>query len=706
MIPLRIQPDRVVPTVCPYCGVGCRVDLYVKDARVYRVMAREEPPNHGALCVKGRFGLGFLHHPDRLKTPLIRRRKGAELEPVSWEEALDFAADRLARIAAESGPDALYFVSSAKATNEENYLMQKLARAAVGTHNVDHCARLCHSSSTAALSRSLGSAAMSNTLEEIGLSDVILVTGSNTTETHPVVGARIKKAARNGAFLIVADPRRIGLAESAQLWLRLRPGSDAVLFGAMARYLVESGRYDRGFVERRVEGFEAWWESVRDYTLEFAEEASGVPAERIREAAERYAGARAAAIYWAMGITQHSHGTDNAQALINLALLAGQLGKPGAGLNPLRGQNNVQGAGDLGALPNVYPGYQPVADRQVRKRWKALWHTPQPETPGRTMTEAFESIGAKGGVRGIYLMGEDPITSEPYQDHVRAALEKLDLLIVQDILKNETFPYADVVLPAASFAEKHGTFTNTDRRVQRIRPVFEPPGEARPDWWITAQLGRRLAARTGRGWTEGWNYAGPEAVWEEIRLALPQMFGGIDYARLEHEPLRWPCPHERSPGVSVLFTDRFYTPSGKARLLPAVWRPPAERPGGDYPLVLSTGRVLYHWHGGTLSRRSDLEQAYPEMKVEVHPADAERYGISDGEPVWVVSRRGRIQAVAWVTDRTPEGVVFAPFHFAEQPANRLTLDAYDPTSKIPEYKFAAVRLEPAGRETPKPAGPG
>ncbi len=702
----RVSPDRIVSTVCPYCGVGCRVDLYVKDEKIYRVMAQEGPPNYGALCVKGRFGLGFLHHPDRLKTPLIRRRKGAELEPAGWDKALDFAASRLARIAAESGPDALYFVSSAKATNEENYLMQKLARAAVGTHNVDHCARLCHSSSTAALSRSLGSAAMSNTLEEIGLSDVILVAGSNTIETHPVVGARIKKAAREGAFLIVADPRRVGLAEVADLWLRLRPGTDAVLFGAMARHLVDAGRFDRGFVERRAEGFEEWWQSARAYTLEFAEETTGVPAARIREAAERYADARAAASYWAMGITQHAHGTENVQALINLAVVAGQLGKPGAGLNPLRGQNNVQGAGDMGALPNVYPGYQPVSDRHVRKRWKALWHVRQPETPGLTMTEAFESIGAANGVRAVYLMGEDPITSEPYQDHVRAALEKLDLLIVQDILRNETFPYADVVLPAASFAEKHGTFTNTDRRVQRIRPVFKPPGEARPDGWITAQLGRRLAQLLKRGWSEAWNYAGPEEVWEEVRLVLPETFGGIGYDRLEREDLRWPCPHERSPGVSVLFTDGFYTPSKKARLLPAPWRPPAEEPSDEFPLVLSTGRVLYHWHGGVLSRRSALSQAYPELKVEVNPADAARYGVRDGQKVWLTSRRGRIRATAWVTDRAPEGVVFAPIHFAEQPANRLTLDAYDPTSKIPEYKFAAVRLEPANDVTPEAAGPG
>jgi len=693
--PLRVEPDRVVSTVCPYCGVGCRVDLYVKNERVYRVMAHGGPPNYGALCVKGRFGLGFLHHPDRLTTPLIRRRKGGELEPVGWREALDFTAERLAGVAAKHGPDSLYFISSAKATNEANYLMQKLARAAVGTHNVDHCARLCHSSSTAALSRSLGSAAMSNTIEEIPLSDVILVTGSNTVETHPVIGAMIKKAARNGAYLIVADPRRVGLAEAAHLWLRLKPGSDPVLFGAMARWLVESGRYDRDFVEKRAEGFDEWWASVQDYTLEFAENATGVPAEKIRAAAERYAAAGAAAIYWAMGITQHSHGVANVQALVNLAVVAGQLGKPGSGLNPLRGQNNVQGAGDMGALPNVYPGYQPTASAAVRERWGRLWGAPQPETAGITMTEALESIGRPGGVRAVYLMGEDPVTSEPYQEHVRAALAQLDFLVVQDILRNETYPYADVVLPAASFAEKYGTFTNTDRRVQLLRPVFEPPGRARPDVWILARMGTRLARLLNRGGAASWEYPNAAAVWEEVRRAAPEMFGGISHARLERENLRWPCANEDSPGVSVLFTGGFATPSGRARLLPAPWNPPAEQPGSEFPLLLSTGRVLYHWHGGTLSRRSALSEAYPTLKVEVNPADAERYGVRDGAAVWLVSRRGRIRAVAWVTERAPEGVVFAPIHFAEEAANRLTNNAYDPVSKIPEYKAAAVRLEPA-----------
>ncbi len=696
-VPLRIEQEKTVSTVCPYCGVGCRIRLYARDGRVYRVMAEEGPPNRGALCVKGRFGLDFLRHPDRLTRPMIRREKGGELVPASWEEALDFAADRLAEIAKAHGPDAVYFVASAKGTNEEVYLGQKFARAALGTNNVDHCARLCHSSSTTALMRSLGSAAMSNTLDEIHLSDVILVTGSNTTETHPVAGARIKKAAREGAFLIVVDPRRIGLAEVADLWLRVRPGTDAVLFSAMARYLVEEGLYNRAFVEAWAENFEEWWKSVEPYDLERAEAITGVPTGKIAEAARRYGTARAAAMYWAMGITQHSHGTENAQALINLAVIAGQLGRPGTGLNPLRGQNNVQGAGDMGALPNVYPGYLPVADEGARAHFESLWRVPLNARPGLFMTEAFESIG--NGVRAFFIVGEDPVTSEPYQDHVREALKRLDFLVVLDILKNETTPYADVVLPAAAFAEKEGTFTNTDRRVQRVRRVFDPPGEARPDGWVLTELGRRVAERLGRN-PEGWRFDGPAAVWEEIRRAVPAYFTGISYPRLEREDLRWPCPDERSPGVAVLFTDGFYTKSGKAKLLPVHFAPPAELTDPAYPLVLSTGRVLYHWHGGTMSQRSKLKEAYPELRVEVHPEDARRFGIEDGEPVWVESRRGRIRAVAWVTERTPEGVVFAPFHFAENPANRLTKNAYDPDSRIPEYKYAAVRLVPVKRSTP------
>ncbi|MCS7218542.1 MAG: formate dehydrogenase subunit alpha [Thermus sp.] len=674
-------------TTCPYCGVGCQVEPEVRNGRVVRVLAPDLPPNHGALCVKGRFGLDFPFSGKRLLYPMLREGKGRPLRRATWEEALDFAASRLLEALRRQGPEALAVFPSAKTTNEEVYLAQKLARVLLGTHNVDHCSRLCHSSSTAALSRSLGGASMTNPLEDIGKTDLFLVVGSNTTETHPVIAAMIKKRVRQGAGLIVVDPRYTGMAEAATLWLRVRPGTDLFLLNAMARYILEEGLWDRAYVEGRTEGFAEWRASLEAYTLEEAERVTGVARERIAQAARLYATTERAGAYWAMGVTQHTHGTATAQALVNLALLTGKVGKEGAGLNPLRGQNNVQGAGDMGALPDVYPGYLKVADGEARKRFEALWGVPLSPTPGLRMTEVFQAIPK---VEAIYLIGEDPVTSEPYQDHLKAQLEALPFLIVQDILENETTPFADVVLPAASFLEKEGTFTNTDRRVQRVRRLLDPPGEARPDWWITQELGRRLARGLGRPWPV---YPGPEAIWEEVRRAIPEMMGGISYARLEKEGVRWPCPLEDHPGEAVLFRERFNTPSGRARFFPVHPTPPAEPPSPDYPLTLSTGRVLFHWHGGTLSRNSRLQEAYPELKVEVNPLDAQRLGLADGEPVYVVSRRGRIRARAWVTERTPEGVVYAPFHFAEAPANRLTLDALDPISRIPGYKVSAVRLE-------------
>ncbi|MEJ5335810.1 formate dehydrogenase subunit alpha [Thermus oshimai] len=674
-------------TTCPYCGVGCQLEPEVRAGRVVRVLAPDLPPNHGALCVKGRFGLDFPFSGKRLLYPMLRERKGAPLRRVSWEEALDFAAHRLHETLKAHGPEALAVFPSAKTTNEEVYLAQKLARVLLSTHNVDHCSRLCHSSSTAALSRALGGASMTNPLEDIWKTDLFLVVGSNTTETHPVIAAMIKKRVRQGARMIVVDPRYTGMAEAATLWLRVRPGTDLFLLNAMARVVVEEGLWNRAYVEERTEGFQAWAESLAPYTLERAEEVTGVPGERIREAARLYATTERAGAYWAMGVTQHTKGTATAQALVNLALATGKVGREGAGLNPLRGQNNVQGAGDMGALPDVLPGYAKVAEEEARRRFEAFWGVPLSPKPGLRMTEVFEAIPE---VKAIYLIGEDPMTSEPFQDHTKAQLEALPFLIVQDILENETTPFADVVFPAASFLEKEGTFTNTDRRVQRVRRVLDPPGEARPDWWITRELGRRLAALSGRPWPL---HEGPEAIWEEIRRALPGMMGGISYRRLEKEGVRWPCPSEDHPGEAVLFRERFNTPSGRARFFPVDYTPPAETPDEAYPLTLSTGRVLFHWHGGTLSRNSRLEAAYPELKVEVNPRDAARLGIADGERVFVVSRRGRIQARAWVTDRTPEGVVYAPFHFAEAPANRLTQDALDPISRIPEYKVSAVRLE-------------
>jgi formate dehydrogenase alpha subunit len=671
-------------TTCPYCGVGCQVEPEIRQGRVVRVLAPDIPPNHGALCVKGRFGLDFPFSGKRLLYPMVRERKGAPLRRATWEEALDLVAARFLEILEKKGSKALAIFPSAKTTNEEVYLAQKLARALLSTNHVDHCSRLCHSSSTAALARSLGGASMTNPIEDIWRTDLFLVVGSNTTETHPVIAAMIKKRVRQGARMIVVDPRYTGMAEAATLWLRVRPGTDVFLLNAMARLILEEGLWDRAYVEARTEGFQEWVESLGPYTLEAAQEVTSVPKERIAEAARLYATTPKAGAYWAMGVTQHAKGTATAQALVNLALLTGKVGREGAGLNPLRGQNNVQGAGDMGALPDVLPGYLKVAEEEARRRYEALWGIPLPREPGLRMTEVYEAIPE---VEAIYLIGEDPVTSEPYQDHLKAKLEELPFLVVQDILENETTPFAHVVLPAASFLEKDGTFTNTDRRVQRVRKLLEPPGEARPDWWITQELGKRLARALGRPWTL---YEGPEAIWEEVRRAIPEMMGGVSYARLEKEGVRWPCPREDHPGEAVLFRERFNTPSGRARFFPAPDTPPPAAP--DYPLTLSTGRVLFHWHGGTLSRNSQLERAYPELKVEVNPKDAERLGLADGEPVYVVSRRGRIRARAWVTERTPEGVVYAPFHFAEAPANRLTLDAI---SRIPEYKVSAVRLEKA-----------
>jgi formate dehydrogenase major subunit/formate dehydrogenase alpha subunit len=676
-------------TTCPYCGVGCQVEPEIRQGRVVRVLAPDIPPNHGALCVKGRFGLDFPFSGKRLLYPMVRERKGAPLRRATWEEALDLVAARFLEVLEKKGPQALAVFPSAKTTNEEVYLAQKLARVLLSTNHVDHCSRLCHSSSTAALSRSLGGASMTNPIEDIWQTDLFLVVGSNTTETHPVIAAMIKKRVRQGARMIVVDPRYTGMAEAATLWLRVRPGTDVFLLNAMARLVLEEGLWDRAYVEARTEGFQEWVESLGPYTLEAAQEVTGVPQERIAEAARLYATTPKAGAYWAMGVTQHAKGTATAQALVNLALLTGKVGREGAGLNPLRGQNNVQGAGDMGALPDVLPGYLKVADEGARRRYEALWGVPLPKEPGLRMTEVYEAIPE---VEAIYLIGEDPVTSEPYQDHLKAKLEELPFLVVQDILENETTPFAHVVLPAASFLEKDGTFTNTDRRVQRVRKLLDPPGEARPDWWITQELGKRLAQALGRPWAL---YEGPEAIWEEVRRAIPEMMGGVSYTRLEREGVRWPCPREDHPGEAVLFRERFNTPSGKARFFPAPYTPPAEAPSPDYPLTLSTGRVLFHWHGGTLSRNSQLERAYPELKVEVNPKDAQRLGLADGEPVYVVSRRGRIRARAWVTERTPEGVVYAPFHFTEAPANRLTLNALDPISRIPEYKVSAVRLEKA-----------
>ncbi|GAB4475302.1 MAG: hypothetical protein Kow00124_16190 [Anaerolineae bacterium] len=704
-----IKPTRKVRSTCPYCGVGCQVDLSVKDNLIYRVDAPfDSAPNYGMLCVKGRFGIDYVTHPSRLKRPLMRvntdqpRSAPAVWREVSWDEALDLVADRLARIVREHGGDAIATYASAKATNEDNYLFQKLVRAVLGTNNIDHCARLCHAGSVTGLQLAIGSSAMSNSIAEMEHLDTFIVTGSNTTETHPVISNFLKRAVHHGgARLIVIDPRQIELTEFATLWLRQNPGTDVAVWQAMAHVVVKEKLYNPAFIAQRTEGFDEYVESLEGCTPEWAEAISGVPAEDIRTAARLYAGARAAAVYWGMGISQSTHGTDNTLAITNLALMCGHVGRPGTGLNPLRGQNNVQGCSDSGGLPNVFTAYQPVASAEVRRKFEAAWGgvTLSP-SPGLTVTEMVDGA-LSGTIRGMYVMGENPLMSEPNLAHARHALEHLDFIVCQDIFMNETAEMADVILPGTSFAEKDGTFTNSDRRVQRVRRALDPLGESRPDWEIVIDLAKRLEARLGLSHSAGWDYASPADVWEEMRRVTPD-FRGITYDRLEHEGgVHWPCPAEDHPGTPYLFEEGF--PRGRGKFWALEYGTASELPDEAYPFILSTGRVLFHWHGGTMTRRSTLDDIWPEAAVEMHPDDADRLGLVTGDWVKVSSRRGAITLRVLVTGRSPAGTVFIPFHFAEAAANVLTDNRIDPRAKIPDFKVCAVAVEKA---SPPPDRPG
>ena len=699
-----IQTDRVIRSTCPYCGVGCQVDLHIKEDQIYRVTApADSAPNYGRLCVKGRFGIDYVHHPGRLILPLIRKdlgqrpRKRAGLDgfrPASWEEALDLAACHLTGTVQGHGGDAIGTFCSAKATNEDNYVFQKLVRAVLGTNNVDHCARLCHAASVMGLQIALGTSAMSNSIAEMKDLEVFIVTGSNTSETHPVISTFMKEAVVNhGAKLIVVDPRAIEITEFATLWLRQEPGTDVAVFQAMAQVIVIEELYNKDFIQSRTEGFAAYAAAVLECTPEWAESISAVPADHIRQAARMYAKAGAAAIYWGMGISQSVHGTDNALALANLALLTGHIGRPGTGLNPLRGQNNVQGCSDSGGLPNVFPGYQRVDDPNIRAKFEWSWETSLNPEPGLTTMEMVDAAG-QGLIRAYFVMGENPLMSEPNLSHARHVMEELDFVLVQDIFLNETGEYADVILPASSFAEKDGTFTNSDRRVQPVRQALPLPGQARPDWEILCDLAQRIEARLGRERSAGFEYNTPAAIWDEMAQLTPP-FQGINYQRLEAESgVHWPCSSASDPGTPFLFADSF--PRGLGKFSPLEYSPSAELPDADFPFILSTGRVLYHWHGGTMTRRSRLDKIYPEATVEINPADAQSLGIQDQGWVNVRSRRGQIQVKAVFTSRSPQGTVFIPFHFAEAAANELTIDARDPLAKIPDYKVCAVALKPVG----------
>jgi len=702
-----INADRIVPTTCPYCGVGCSLELHIKDDYVYKVTSPfDGVVNHGNLCVKGRFGYDFIYNQDRVTVPLIRKTPQApgartqafdrsQWREASWDEALDYTADRLVEIYNREGADAMAVYCCAKATNEDNYLLQKMYRAVFRTNNIDHCTRLCHAASVVALQMAIGSSAMSNTAAEVIHSDVFLVTGSNTAETHPIIALQMKAAVANhGAKLIVVDPRRVEMVNSATLWLPEKPGTDVPLFSAMAHVIVKERLYNEDFIRQRTEGFEQFSKSLDRFTPEYGEAISGVDRNLIVQAARMYATAKNAAIYWALGIPEHSHGTDNAMALIHLALLTGHIGRKGTGLNPLRGQNNVQGASDSGAMPWHYPGYQRVDDEAAARKFEQAWNIESgglSRKLGLTTTEILSAVGP-GGVRALHIMGENPMMSEPNLNHTRHMMEQLEFLVAQDLFINESGAYADVFFPAASWAEKDGTFTNTDRRVQRVRKALEPRGQSRPDWGIICRLAERIEKRLGRPKSALWAYHSPAEVLEEMGGVVPE-YSGVKYRRIEKEGLQTPVWDDSHPGTPYLFAESF--PSGRGKFHPLEYVPSVEMPDDEYPFILTTGRLLEHWHGGTLTRHSKLDDLYPEARIEINPADAARLKIEDGQTVRVSSRRGSIVLHAWVTQRTTLGVVFVPMHFVEAAANLLTIDALDPLAKIPEYKACAVRIVPA-----------
>jgi formate dehydrogenase alpha subunit len=681
----RQWEEERVQTTCPYCGVGCQIYVHRRDSRIIRITGVEgASPNFGSLCVKGRFGYDFITDTDRLTTPLIK--ENGTFREASWNEALSLVAEKLSDIKKKHGPDSIGVFSSAKITNEENYLAQKFARAVIGTNNVDHCARLCHASTVAGLVASFGSGAMTNPIADIGDSDLILVTGSNTTEAHPVISSAIKRAIESGsAKLIVVDPRRIDLTAFATLWLRQNLGTDVAWVNGMMHVIIKEGLHDRNYIEDRTEGFEELTKTVERYTPEYVQEITGIPSDELIKAARMYGQAASASIFFAMGITQHRTGTDNVKSLANLAMLCGNVGIAGGGVNPLRGQNNVQGACDLGALPNVFSGYQPVGDSIIRERMEKAWRVNGlPGSPGLGITEMVEGAG-EGTIKALYVIGENPLVSDPDLNHAEKAFLELEFLVVQDIFLSDTAKLAHVVLPSASFAEKEGTFTNTERKVQRVRKVVDPPGAARPDWDIIGELSSRMGYPM--------DYTDSEAIMREIASVTPS-YGGLSHRRLDEEDIYWPCTSTEHRGTPRLHVGRFTRGLGLFHAIDYI--PPAEMPDEHYPLFLTTGRVLYHFHTGTMTMQSEgLNDRVPECFVEISPGDARRYQVKEGDVLQVSSRRGEIAARALVSDRAVEGTIFIPFHFAEAAANRLTNAALDPVAKIPEFKVCAVRIEKA-----------
>ncbi len=691
-----MTPDKKVDSACPYCGVGCLLTYNIKDNKILYVDGRDGPSNQSRLCVKGRFGFDYVHSPNRLTKPLIRKPgnpKTPELidperlwdvfREASWEEALDFAAAGLHSIRDVHGPSALAGFGSAKGSNEEAYLFQKLVRTGFRTNNVDHCTRLCHASSVAALLEDIGSGAVSNQVSDVQFSDVAIVIGANPTMNHPVAATFMKNAVKAGTKLIVMDPKRSDLARHATHYLQFNGDTDVALLNGLMHVIVEEGLVDDAFIRERTENFEALKASLQEYSPERIAPITGIPAETIRDVARMYATAKAAIIFWGMGISQHIHGTDNARCLISLALMTGQIGRPGTGLHPLRGQNNVQGASDVGLIPMLYPDYRRVDNPDVRKIFEDLWKTPLDPKAGLTVTE-ITNAAHDGSIKGMYIMGENPAMSDPNVEHAREAFANLEHLVVQEIFFTETASYADVILPSSAASEKDGTYTNTDRRVQLGRQALDLPGDARQDLWIIQEMARRLGL--------DWNYRDARDVFEEVRLATPSM-GGITWERLERESsCTYPLEHEGDPGEPIIFIDTFPRPGGLGLFMPAKYSHADEMPDNEYPYIFTTGRQLEHWHTGAMTRRASvLDRLEPDPVVSAHPQDLAELGIEPGGVITLESRRGKITAYARADRGVAPGTFFMPFVYNEAAANLLTNDAVDPFGKIPEFKFCAVK---------------
>ncbi|HEX5539634.1 MAG TPA: formate dehydrogenase subunit alpha [Methylophilaceae bacterium] len=699
----QIVPDKKVDSVCPYCGVGCQLTYHVKDDKIIQVVGRDGPANHGRLCVKGRYGFDYPRHQHRLTKPLIRRadvpksenytidpaNPFAAFREASWDEALDFAANGFKKIIAEKGKYALAGFGSAKGSNEEAYLFQKLVRTGFGTNNVDHCTRLCHASSVVALLEGVGSGAVSNPVADVQYSEVIVIIGSNPIVNHPVAATFIKNAVRNNdAKLILMDPRRTELARLAEHHLQFKPDTDVALLNAMLHVIITENLADEQFINDRTENYAALKANVEGYSPDLMAPICGIPAETIREVARLYAKSKASIILWGMGVSQHVHGTDNARCLIALSMVTGQVGRRGTGLHPLRGQNNVQGASDVGLIPMSFPDYVRVDDPESHAKFEKLWNTKLDPKPGLTVVEIMDAA-CEGRITGMYVEGENPAMSDPDASHARLGLSRLEHLVVQDIFMTETAYLADVILPASTHAEKLGTFTNTDRLVQIGRPAINPPGEARQDLWIIQELGRRLGLP--------WNYSGPEDVFNEMRLAMPSI-AGITWQRLEDEgAVTYPCEQEGDPGQEVIFEQDFPRPNGRAKLVPADIILADERPDAEYPLVLITGRMLEHWHTRSMTRRSSvLDAIEPAPTVSIHPLDLDAIGAQAGDIITVASRRGSVSLIARADDGIARGSIFIAFCYYEAAANLLTNPALDPFAKIAEVKYCAVKLSKGG----------